>query len=34
MNDGELVDWRGWNLVDYWKAENLPETELTNSAGG
>ncbi len=34
MDGGELVDWHGWNLVDYRKAANLPATEVTNSAGG
>ena len=34
IEDGELVNWRGWNFVDYRTSRDLPATEVTNSAGG
>jgi hypothetical protein len=34
IKNGELVDWRGWNFVDYRSARSLPATEVTRSPGG
>src|ERR1700716_2749646 len=34
IKNGELVDWHGWNLVDYRGARELPALEVTKSAGG
>ena len=34
IRDGELVDWHGWNLVDYRSAQDLPVVEKTSNAGG
>jgi hypothetical protein len=34
IRNGALVDWHGWNLVDYRTARHLPATEKTNSVGG
>jgi len=34
IEDGELVDWHGWNFVDYRTSREVPATEVTNSAGG
>jgi hypothetical protein len=33
VKGGELVDWHGWNFVDYRLARNLPATEVTRSPG-
>jgi hypothetical protein len=30
----ELLDWKGWNFLDYRTAMNLPATEITTSEGG
>lgn len=30
----ELLDWNGWNFLDYRTARNLPATEITTSDGG
>jgi len=30
----ELLDWTGWNFLDYRTASNLPATEITTSKGG
>ncbi len=30
----ELLDWNGWNFLDYRTASNLPATEITTSEGG
>jgi hypothetical protein len=30
----ELLDWNGWNFLDYRTAKNLPATELTTIEGG
>jgi hypothetical protein len=30
----ELLDWNGWNFLDYRTAKTLPATEITNSEGG
>jgi hypothetical protein len=34
FSEGKLVDWHGWNLLDYRTAKSLPVLERTNSAGG
>jgi hypothetical protein len=34
MRNGELLDWNGWNFLDYRTASNLPATEVTTSEGG
>lgn len=34
IRNGELVDWHGWNFVDYRTAKDIPATELTSSQGG
>jgi hypothetical protein len=30
----KLLDWNGWNFLDYRTARNLPATEITTSEGG
>jgi hypothetical protein len=34
IRDGELLDWRGWNLIDYRTAREFPARETTRSSSG